>query len=240
MERTKNNNPTSLKGLSARSEEVQEIMGRPPHWTLKWGLVLIVSLVAALLAVSYYAHYPETISVRAVPSVHDNDIPLVAETDCRLLGAFCGNASRVEAGETIAFMADGDIKWPLVAPYSGTVSYPDERKTNEVIKAGELIFTITVPSTEELEQNRLFGFLNANSAARVNAGMPVRLRKDDGNVIPVDAQVKNVAVAPNPKGLYYFEIETADTCRIPREVTAEIVVSNPRVIEKLLPHIAAF
>lgn len=110
----------------------------------------------------------------------------------------------------------------------------------DFFKAGELIFTITIPSPEELEQYFLFGFLDANSVSRVKAGMAVRLRKDDGNVIPVEAQVRSVAVAPNPKGLYYFEVETDDACRFPRELTAEIVVSNPRVIERLMPRIAAF
>ena len=53
-----------MKGLSARSEEVQEIMGRPPHWTLKWGLILLVMLVAALGALAYAVRYPEVVRVR--------------------------------------------------------------------------------------------------------------------------------------------------------------------------------
>ena len=240
MEQTERQPCPTLKGMSERSEEVQQIMGRPPHWTLKWGLILIALLVAALGALSYYARYPETISVRVIPTIHDNDIPIMAEVDGRLFGAFCENGTHVEAGEAYAYMTDSDIHWPVEAPYSGTISYPDDRRMGDFFKAGELIFTITIPSPEELEQYFLFGFLDANSVSRVKAGMAVRLRKDDGNVIPVEAQVRSVAVAPNPKGLYYFEVETDDACRFPRELTAEIVVSNPRVIERLMPRIAAF
>ena len=38
-----------LKGLSTRCEEIQEIMGRPPGWMLRWGILVIFLIVCALL-----------------------------------------------------------------------------------------------------------------------------------------------------------------------------------------------
>lgn len=42
-----------------RSEEVQEILGRPPRWIVRWGIVVICAVVAGLFVGSYFIKYPE-------------------------------------------------------------------------------------------------------------------------------------------------------------------------------------
>ncbi|MBP9991094.1 MAG: hypothetical protein KBT45_06670 [Bacteroidales bacterium] len=44
-----------------RSEEVQEILGRPPRWIVRWDIAVICAVVAGLFVGSYVIKYPDII-----------------------------------------------------------------------------------------------------------------------------------------------------------------------------------
>ncbi|MCL2098559.1 MAG: hypothetical protein FWH23_07380 [Bacteroidales bacterium] len=52
---------TKEKDIEIRSEEVQEILGRPPRWLIRWGITVIFTVVALLFIGSYFFKYPEII-----------------------------------------------------------------------------------------------------------------------------------------------------------------------------------
>ena len=43
--------------LNLRSEEVQEILGRPPRSIVRWGLTVVLLLVVGLAIGSYFINY---------------------------------------------------------------------------------------------------------------------------------------------------------------------------------------
>jgi multidrug resistance efflux pump len=49
-----------------RSEEVQEILSFVPNWMIRWGNVLILSLILGLLFISWFVKYPDIISAEAL------------------------------------------------------------------------------------------------------------------------------------------------------------------------------
>jgi len=51
-----------IEELELRSEEVQEILTRVPHWMIRWGSVLFLSLIVMLLAISWFVKYPDIIA----------------------------------------------------------------------------------------------------------------------------------------------------------------------------------
>jgi len=50
-----------LKNIELRSEEVQEILTKVPHWMIRWGNVLFLSLIVLLLVLSWFVKYPDII-----------------------------------------------------------------------------------------------------------------------------------------------------------------------------------
>ena len=48
--------------LDLRSEEVQEILGRPPRWIVRWGIAVICAVVVGLFVGGYFIKYPEVIA----------------------------------------------------------------------------------------------------------------------------------------------------------------------------------
>ncbi|TPN82181.1 HlyD family secretion protein [Aquimarina algicola] len=58
--------PESLDDIQLRSEEVQEILTRVPHWMIRWGNLLILALVLLLLFLSWLVKYPDVIPAEAI------------------------------------------------------------------------------------------------------------------------------------------------------------------------------
>ncbi len=58
--------PETLDDIQLRSEEVQEILTRVPHWMIRWGNLLILALVILLLFLSWLVKYPDVIPAEAI------------------------------------------------------------------------------------------------------------------------------------------------------------------------------
>lgn len=52
--------------IQLRSEEVQEILTKVPHWMIRWGSVLFLSLLCMLLGITWFVKYPDVIIAEAV------------------------------------------------------------------------------------------------------------------------------------------------------------------------------
>ena len=47
--------------IELRSDDVQEIIGTPPRWIVRWGTFIICAALAALVGVSFYIDYPDKV-----------------------------------------------------------------------------------------------------------------------------------------------------------------------------------
>ena len=53
------NQKSTKDNLNLRSEEVQEILGRPPRWIVRVGISIIFVVVAGLFVGSYFLKHPD-------------------------------------------------------------------------------------------------------------------------------------------------------------------------------------
>ncbi len=58
--------PEKLETITLRSEEVQDILTKVPHWMIRYGNLLILALIIMLLALSWFVKYPDIISSEAL------------------------------------------------------------------------------------------------------------------------------------------------------------------------------
>jgi multidrug resistance efflux pump len=56
----------SLDNIELRSEEVQDILTRVPHWMIRWGNLLFLGLIILLLGISWFIKYPDIIAAESV------------------------------------------------------------------------------------------------------------------------------------------------------------------------------
>jgi len=55
-----------LDEIELRSDEVQEILSRVPHWMIRWGSLLFFCLILLVLLLSWLIKYPDVITAEAV------------------------------------------------------------------------------------------------------------------------------------------------------------------------------
>ena len=72
-----NNKNTSFE---LRSEEVQEILTRVPHWLIRWGSMVVLFILIMLFFVAYIVQYPDIISTQIVITTNTPPQKLIAKT----------------------------------------------------------------------------------------------------------------------------------------------------------------
>lgn len=56
----------SLENIELRTDEVQEILTKVPHWMIRWGSFLFLVLILVLLLISWFVKYPDMIASDAI------------------------------------------------------------------------------------------------------------------------------------------------------------------------------
>ncbi len=117
-----------IEDIELRSEEVQEILEKVPHWMIRWGNVLLLSLILLLLLISWFVKYPDVIISEVTITTQ---IPPQKEF-ARITGKF--DAILVEDSQSV------EAKQPL-AIIENTANYQD------VFMLKSIIDTIKVNNT---------------------------------------------------------------------------------------------
>lgn len=76
-----NNKNTSFE---LRSEEVQEILTRVPHWLIRWGSMVVLFILIMLFFVAYIVQYPDIISTQIVITTNTPPQKLIAKTSGKI------------------------------------------------------------------------------------------------------------------------------------------------------------
>ncbi|MDZ7878044.1 MAG: hypothetical protein U5L45_10260 [Saprospiraceae bacterium] len=66
--------------IELRHDDVQEILGTPPSWIVRWGITVILLGVSVLLWVSWVVKYPDIIRVQVQMTTETPPVPVVART----------------------------------------------------------------------------------------------------------------------------------------------------------------
>ena len=97
-------NPGSDTFTELRSEEVQELLARPPKALLRWGITVVFGILILIFAGAWAVHYPDL--VRASFKLTSTDAPKVvlARTEGKISRLFIRDGQTVRAGATLAYL----------------------------------------------------------------------------------------------------------------------------------------
>lgn len=70
--------------IELRSEEVQEILTRVPHWMIRWGSVVVLLILLSLFFVSWLVKYPDVITTQIVITTNIPPQKLVAKSSGKI------------------------------------------------------------------------------------------------------------------------------------------------------------
>ena len=88
--------------IEIRSEAVQEILGRPPRWIIRWGITVLFLVIGVLLIGSYYFSYPEIIPAQIVITTKNLPVQLFAKTSGRIDTLFVKDKQGVSTGDFLS------------------------------------------------------------------------------------------------------------------------------------------
>lgn len=88
--------------IELRSSEVQEILARPPHQLIRYGTTLICSIIAILIAGSFFFSYPDIVSGDVVITTENPPVWIVAKSTGFIKELNCTDKQEINQGDILA------------------------------------------------------------------------------------------------------------------------------------------
>ncbi len=90
------------QNIELRSEEAQEVLGQTPVWVLRWGITVLFIVVIALLCVSFFFRYPDTITAEMILTSDNPSVEAKARFTGRIMKLYVEDRQFVETGKYLA------------------------------------------------------------------------------------------------------------------------------------------
>lgn len=88
--------------IELRSEEVQEVMGKIPHWILRWGITVLFVVVLSLVAGSYFFKYPDVIAAEMILTGQSPVAQVVSRASGKISKLYVTDGQSVMEGSLLA------------------------------------------------------------------------------------------------------------------------------------------
>lgn len=90
--------------IELRSEEVQELLARPPRWLLRWGITVVFLLLLAVFAGAWFIHYPDLVRASFKLTATNAPKAVLTRTDGKIVRLFVREGQEVRAGAPLAYL----------------------------------------------------------------------------------------------------------------------------------------
>ncbi|MEO5890281.1 MAG: HlyD family efflux transporter periplasmic adaptor subunit [Ferruginibacter sp.] len=90
--------------LAVRSEEVQDIISRMPHWIVRRGTAVLFVVVILLFSGSYFIRYPDVITTNVYITSSNPPVKIVAQGSGKIKQMFVQNNQHVKEGQNICLL----------------------------------------------------------------------------------------------------------------------------------------
>ncbi|MFB3387049.1 HlyD family secretion protein [Flavobacterium sp. LAR06] len=88
--------------LELRSEEVQDILTKVPHWMIRWGTIFIFAIIVMLFFVCWFVKYPDVVSTDIVITTNIPPEKIVSKSSGRIEAILVKNKTSVAKGGILA------------------------------------------------------------------------------------------------------------------------------------------
>jgi HlyD family secretion protein len=95
---------TVKRSLELRSGEVQEIIGQPPHWLIRWGMTIFFILLLLVLGLSWVIRYPDTVRANLTLTSVNAPVPVNIRIDGKVIRLLVKDNDAVSKGQVLGFM----------------------------------------------------------------------------------------------------------------------------------------
>jgi multidrug resistance efflux pump len=140
--------------IEVRNEEIQEILGTPPGWILRFGTLLFLIIIVLLFWLSYWIQYPDVVESEIIVSFNDPPTKLISPKSGYLNKLHTKHNQRVRKGQLL-------ISYNSEANYLDVLSlYEKLVQVKPTIPSAILTLTISENYNVGELQKYLFQFLD--------------------------------------------------------------------------------
>lgn len=90
------------KEIELRSEEVQEILTRVPHWMIRWGSVVVLLILVSLFFVSWLVKYPDVITTQIIITTNIPPEKLIAKVPGKIEAILVNDKTTISKNTPLA------------------------------------------------------------------------------------------------------------------------------------------
>lgn len=90
--------------IELKSDEIREILTRPPHWLIRWGISLIAAIILGIFVMSFFFRYPEVVQSDVTITTENPPVWIVARSTGTLKELRAGDKQPVRAGQLVAVL----------------------------------------------------------------------------------------------------------------------------------------
>lgn len=133
--------------IQLRSDEVEDILGRPPSWIVRWGITVIFLSLVSLGVISWMVEYADVIEGSIVVTTPSPPMNIVSETNGRLLKLNVENETEVKKDDLVAVIESTadyeDMMWLDKRVQSYNQKQIPFSPTTRSLKLGDVQFAYT-------------------------------------------------------------------------------------------------
>lgn len=90
--------------IELRSEEVQDLLTRVPHWMIRWGNIVILVVFIILMLFTYIIKYPDVLSTQIVLTTQNPPEKIVARTSGKIAKILVNDRAVIEEKKPLAII----------------------------------------------------------------------------------------------------------------------------------------
>lgn len=90
--------------IELRSEEVQDILTRVPHWMIRWGNIVVLLILFSMMVGAYFVQYPDIVTAEVIITTQNPPEKLVARTSGKISEILVADRSEVQPKTALAII----------------------------------------------------------------------------------------------------------------------------------------
>ncbi|WP_026979216.1 HlyD family secretion protein [Flavobacterium tegetincola] len=143
--------PEEHKEIELRSEEVQEILTRVPHWMIRWGNIVVLLILFSMMVGAYYVKYPDIVTTQVIITTQNPPEKLVARTSGKIAQILVEDRTEVFPKNALAIIENtanySDVLQlkscvDTLSTNTGTFNFPIDRFANFQLGEIQNAFTL--------------------------------------------------------------------------------------------------
>ena len=193
-----------LENLELRSEGVQDILSRPPHWMIRWGNTVIFAIILMLLVMSYIIKYPEFVPATILVTSENPPEKLEARTNSKIEKILIENGALVKNNQ-ILMVLESSANYQDVLQLKSMIDSSDANQMSSFplakgskLKLGELQGDFNT-FAKALQDQRLFSQLQPYAPENLAANQSITENKGRVAILQQQLQLENAKYALSKK-----------------------------------------